>query len=138
MAHCEGAARSLYPESTVHVAADMSDPFSARVTLPELPFICGSVHNVYGQNFQVQPSGRRSQVGNLKIPPLLSADGLILLASSNRYLQPARSSSAPLRPRAWFPGEKAGLLPVSKKSLPQAQQPERLSVLFTSDRRMER
>lgn len=29
---------------------------------PGLPFIPGSVHNVYGQNFQAQPSGRRCWV----------------------------------------------------------------------------
>lgn len=29
---------------------------------PGLPFIAGSVHNVYGQNFQAQPSGRRCRV----------------------------------------------------------------------------
>lgn len=41
--------------------------------------------------------------GNLRIPSLLFADGVILLASSNNYLQPARSRSAPLYLRVWFP-----------------------------------
>lgn len=43
---------------------------------------------------------------NLRTPSLLFADGVVLLASSNHYLQPARSSSAPPSLRAWFPVRK--------------------------------
>lgn len=46
------------------MAGYMSDPFLVKgYSQPGLPFISGSVRNVYGQSFQAQPSGRRCRLG---------------------------------------------------------------------------
>ena len=82
MAHCWGAAGSVHPESSVHVAGYMSDPFPAGATLCQCCPLSPALFTVFMDRIS-----RCSQVAkgvrceNFRIPALLFADGVVSSAS---------------------------------------------------------